>query len=614
MKPFVFPLVSPSSSLVAYQRTSDTMQSEEEHNFLSNYRYYHFQETPNDLYKNADVKRKCLAQALVACSTFGDESVACDILEEKLEEYSSLVDNKAGINNYTSGIKALMPHAHRPECSKWKNELVMSDVDDIVKSLTCCSNNTVPEDELKVLFEKKENEVSHQEPVKSIVQPVKKPVVPKFGSKVSSINNHVNNTNLVEKQNKCSSSNFNSLSNQKQTNKVTYAKPIQEEVKIDNSSVKRNNCGAFKTARDELQIQNTKKFGSRQNQNGSGPQQQPPSYSYGGQKKSLGARRGVQSKFVPPVRIDSNDGGSSTLSRNDNNYNTESEEIVDERLKNIDPRMIELIKSEIMDSSSPITWDDIAGLEFAKTIIKEVVVWPLLRPDIFTGLRQPPKGILLFGPPGTGKTLIGKCIASQSQSTFFSISASSLTSKWIGDGEKMVRAMFAVAKCHQPAVIFIDEIDSLLSQRNETEHESSRRIKTEFLVQLDGAATGEEDRILVIGATNRPQELDEAARRRFVKRLYIPLPEKQARLEIVKRLMSSERNELTDADMNDIADLSAGYSGADMKNLCAEASLGPIRSIDISMIQNIQPDQVLYRVLISISTSVGIEHTEQVDE
>lgn len=100
-----------------------------------------------------------------------------------------------------------------------------------------------------------------------------------------------------------------------------------------------------------------------------------------------------------------------------------------------------------------IGWDDIAGLEYAKSTIQEAVVWPMLRPDIFTGLRRPPRGILLFGPPGTGKTLIGKCIASQSNSTFFSISASSLTSKWIGDGEKMVRALFAVAAVNQPSVI-----------------------------------------------------------------------------------------------------------------------------------------------------------------
>lgn len=125
---------------------------------------------------------------------------------------------------------------------------------------------------------------------------------------------------------------------------------------------------------------------------------------------------------------------------------------MDERLKNIEPKMVELIRSEIMDNGPSIGWDDIAGLEFAKTAIQEAVVWPMLRPDIFTGLRRPPKGILLFGPPGTGKTLIGKCVASQSKSTFFSISASSLTSKWIGDGEKMVRALFSVARCHQPAV------------------------------------------------------------------------------------------------------------------------------------------------------------------
>lgn len=127
-------------------------------------------------------------------------------------------------------------------------------------------------------------------------------------------------------------------------------------------------------------------------------------------------------------------------------------------------------------------WDDIAGLNYAKTTIKEAVVWPILRPDIFTGLRRPPRGILLFGPPGTGKTLIGRCIASQSKSTFFSISASSLTSKWIGEGEKMVRALFAVASVYQPAVIFIDEIDSLLCQRSENEHESSRRLKVIYSI------------------------------------------------------------------------------------------------------------------------------------
>ncbi|ORX97579.1 AAA-domain-containing protein [Basidiobolus meristosporus CBS 931.73] len=244
-----------------------------------------------------------------------------------------------------------------------------------------------------------------------------------------------------------------------------------------------------------------------------------------------------------------------------------------------------------MDRSLSITWEDIAGLEHAKNTIKEIVVWPMLRPDIFTGLRGPPKGLLLFGPPGTGKTLIGKCIASQSGATFFSISSSSLTSKWVGEGEKMVRALFAVARCHQPAVIFIDEIDSLLTQRTDGEVEASRRIKTEFLIQFDGCGTtADEDRILIVGATNRPQEIDEAARRRFRKRLYIPLPESAGRYTIVKNLLKKQKNSLTEADIQEICRLTDGYSGSDMDGLCREAALGPIRSI--GDICNISADDV----------------------
>lgn len=301
------------------------------------------------------------------------------------------------------------------------------------------------------------------------------------------------------------------------------------------------------------------------------------------QRKKLGTR-GISRKFVPPLMKNGDD--------IDQTKRECSTVYPDEKMKNIDPKMIELIKSEIMDNGSPIHWEDIAGLQFAKSAIQEAVIWPMLRPDIFTGLRRPPKGILLFGPPGTGKTLIGKCIASQSQSTFFSISASSLTSKWIGDGEKMVRALFAVARCHQPSVIFIDEIDSLLSQRSDTEHESSRRIKTEFLIQLDGATTDNEERLLLVGATNRPQELDEAARRRFVKRLYIPLPEYEARLELFKKLISGENHQLSEKNFEEVAKLSEGYSGADIRSLCSEASLGPIRSINMNLIEKIQPEEV----------------------
>ncbi|KAL5972079.1 Fidgetin-like protein 1 [Taenia solium] len=162
----------------------------------------------------------------------------------------------------------------------------------------------------------------------------------------------------------------------------------------------------------------------------------------------------------------------------------------------------------------------------------------------------------------------------------------------VGDGEKMVRALFTIARIHQPSVIFIDEIDSLLSQRSETEHESSRRIKTEFLVQLDGVATGSEDRLLLIGATNRPQELDEAARRRFVKRLYIPLPCQEARREIVDRLIQQQKHSLTPDDLDTIAVKSEGFSGADVASLCREAAMGPIRGLPLEVIQSISCQDV----------------------
>ncbi|NWU92279.1 FIGL1 protein, partial [Upupa epops] len=369
--------------------------------------------------------------------------------------------------------------------------------------------------------------------------------------------------------------------------------PCQPSVSMENSSfsVCRNkneesSVPGFRTAKEQLWMDHQKKSHK--------VPQRMPVLSYGSVKKSLGAgrSRGPFGKFVPPVSRQDGNETEGAQGKPQARGATDPLLPVDERLKSIEPKMVDLIMHEIMDHGPAVNWDDIAGVEFAKSTIKEIIVWPMLRPDIFTGLRGPPKGILLFGPPGTGKTLIGKCIACQSGATFFSISASSLTSKWVGEGEKMVRALFAVARCQQPAVIFIDEIDSLLSQRGDGEHESSRRIKTEFLVQLDGATTSSEDRVLVVGATNRPQEIDEAARRRLVKRLYIPLPEASARKQIVSRLMSKEHCSLTEEEIEVIVKKSDGFSGADMTQLCREASLGPIRSLQAMDIATIMPDQV----------------------
>ena len=258
---------------------------------------------------------------------------------------------------------------------------------------------------------------------------------------------------------------------------------------------------------------------------------------------------------------------------------------LEEKLKGFDEKMIEFIQSEILSTSPDVHWDDIAGLEFAKKTIKEIIIWPMLRPDLFNGIRRPPKGLLLFGPPGTGKTMIAKAIASQSKSMFFNISASSLMSKWIGESEKLVRTLFALASFYQPSVVFIDEIDSLLTSRSENENEASRRIKTEFLVQLDGAGTNVDDRILIIGATNRPQEIDDAFVRRLSKRLYIPLPNKVSRKQLIMRVLEKERKnnnkyDINEDDINDIINRTKGYSGSDLINVCKEAAMMPIRSIE----------------------------------
>lgn len=268
-------------------------------------------------------------------------------------------------------------------------------------------------------------------------------------------------------------------------------------------------------------------------------------------------------------------------------------EIPDE-FKNLDVQMVENIHNEILCQNTKVKWDDISGLEFAKKSIFESVIWPMKNTKVFKGIRAPPKGILLFGPPGTGKTLIGKAIANESKATFFNISASSLMSKWIGEGEKLVRTLFAVAKFKQPSVIFIDEIDSLLSMRNEGDSDSgTRRMKTEFLVQIDGAGTSGDDRVLIVGATNRPQELDEAVRRRLVKKLYIPLPNDVARKSMINTHLKDYRMEITDEEIEKVLKLTEGYSGADMKSLCTDVCLNPLREItDPSEIETLDESEI----------------------
>lgn len=226
-----------------------------------------------------------------------------------------------------------------------------------------------------------------------------------------------------------------------------------------------------------------------------------------------------------------------------------------------------------------IKWSDVAGLEQAKESLKEAVIMPIKFPHLFKGKRTPWRGILLFGPPGTGKSYLAKAVATEANnSTFLSISSSDLVSKWLGESEKLVKALFQLARENKPAIIFIDEVDSLCGSRSENESEAARRIKTEFLVQMQGVGVDNSD-ILVLGATNIPWTLDSAIRRRFEKRIYIPLPEAPARQSMFKLHMGDTPAVISEKDYKYLADHTKGYSGADISIVVREALLNPIRKI-----------------------------------
>ncbi|KAL0945585.1 hypothetical protein HGRIS_014744 [Hohenbuehelia grisea] len=246
-----------------------------------------------------------------------------------------------------------------------------------------------------------------------------------------------------------------------------------------------------------------------------------------------------------------------------------------------DPEMKKLragLSGAILSEKPNVKWDDVAGLEGAKAALKEAVILPIKFPHLFTGKRTPWKGILLYGPPGTGKSYLAKAVATEAKSTFFSVSSSDLVSKWQGDSERLVKQLFEMARESKPAIIFIDEVDSLAGTRNESESEGSRRIKTEFLVQMNGV--GHDDTgVLVLGATNIPWQLDNAIKRRFEKRIYIPLPGPDARRRMFELHVGTTPCQLSQKDYRALADQTEGYSGSDISVVVRDALMQPVRKV-----------------------------------
>ncbi|XP_068152308.1 katanin p60 ATPase-containing subunit A1 isoform X1 [Drosophila tropicalis] len=243
--------------------------------------------------------------------------------------------------------------------------------------------------------------------------------------------------------------------------------------------------------------------------------------------------------------------------------------------------LVDTLEKDILQRHPCIKWTDVAGLNEAKNILQEAVVLPIIMPEFFKGIRRPWRGVLMVGPPGTGKTMLAKAVATECGTTFFNVSSSTLTSKYRGESEKLVRLLFEMARFYAPSTIFIDEIDALCASRgSDSEHEASRRFKAELLIQMDGlnAITQEEKVIMVLAATNHPWDIDEAFRRRFEKRIYIPLPNEDTRSGLLKLCL---KDVCLSPNLNTsmIGEELKGYSGSDISNVCRDASMMGMRRL-----------------------------------
>jgi len=231
--------------------------------------------------------------------------------------------------------------------------------------------------------------------------------------------------------------------------------------------------------------------------------------------------------------------------------------------------------TELVVTEKPeVNWEEVVGLDTAKKAVKEAIVYPVQRPDLFP--LGWPRGILLFGPPGCGKTLLAAAVATEIDANFYSIDAASIMSKWLGEAEQNVSKLFGSARKSstegKPAIVFVDELDSLMGAHS-NEVGGEIRVRNQFLKEMDGIVDkGKKLHVYVIGATNKPWDLDWAFIRRFQKRILVPLPDHHTRLMMLK-LYTANLGIDTDVDLHELARLSEGFSGSDIRDVCQSAQL-----------------------------------------
>ncbi|XP_071018116.1 fidgetin-like [Oncorhynchus clarkii lewisi] len=299
----------------------------------------------------------------------------------------------------------------------------------------------------------------------------------------------------------------------------------------------------------------------------------PPSYA-----STLGGSRSADSlgSFTSPSLSDQGDEHRVHLSHLSLTGATSSSRPAEEQLKSSDPHLLDMVTSEILQQGPPVDWSDIAGLELAKATLKEEVLWPMLRPDMFRGLGSAPRCILLFGPRGTGRTLLGRCMASQLGAPFLQLRGSTLATKWLAEGDKILQASFLVARCRQPSVLFISDVDMLLSAQLNNES-PVHRLKAELLAQLDalllGPADDSNNHVLVVCSTSKPQDMDEGLRRYFGRRVLVPLPDGSSRHRMLSQLLSQSQRKycLSEEELVLLVQRTEGFSGLDVARLCQEA-------------------------------------------